>query len=151
MKQLWSAREWLPEGRALTLIGVRATPQGVVVEANGPVSGRCPTCHRSSRARHSGYWRTLKDLPAQGRCVTLRVCVWRCRNARCEVVIFADRLPTISSPRVQRTSRLGAVVHLVGHAVGGRGGERLLSRLGMAVSDDTILRLLKRPADAARP
>ena len=38
------------------------------------------------------------------------------------------------------------VVHLVGHALGGRDGERLLHRLGMAVGDDTILRLPKRPA-----
>ena len=29
--------------------------------------------------------------------------------------------------------------------MGGRGGERLLSRLGMDISDDTILRLLKQP------
>ena len=132
------------------MIRVTAGTHGVVVEADGPVSARGPACHRASRARHSRYWRTLKDLPAQGRGVTLRVRVsrWRCRNARCKVVVFADGLPTISPPRVQRTSRLGAVAHLVGHALGGRGGERLLSRLGMAVSDDTILRLLKHPVPA---
>jgi transposase len=31
-----------------------------------------------------------------------------------------------------------------GHGVGGRPGERLMKRLGMPVSDDTILRQLKR-------
>jgi transposase len=150
MNQSWSEGEWLPDERTLTLIGVTAMSRGVVVEADGPVSARCPACRRSSRSRHSRYWRTLKDLPAQGQAVTLRVRVtrWRCRNGRCESVIFADRLPTISPPRVQRTNRLGAVVHLVGHALGGRGGERLLSRLAMAVSDDTILRLLKQPVPA---
>src|ERR1700712_5561451 len=123
MKGSWSGRDWLPDVGTLTLIPVTATPRGGVVEADGPMSARCPACRRSSRARHSRYWRTLKDLPAQGRGVTLRVRVirWRCRNARCEVVIFADRLPTISPPRVQRTSRLEAVVQLVGHALGGRG------------------------------
>jgi hypothetical protein len=30
--------------------------------------------------------------------------------------------------------------------LGGRGGERLLQRLGIAVSDDTLLRTLKRRA-----
>ena len=30
--------------------------------------------------------------------------------------------------------------------MGGRGGERLLDRLGLTVSDDTILRTLKRTA-----
>jgi len=57
--------------------------------------------------------------------------------------IFADRLVSASAQRVHHTERFGAVVHLVGRAVGGLGGERLLARLGMAISDDTILRLLK--------
>ncbi|MEP7303876.1 MAG: ISL3 family transposase [Acidobacteriota bacterium] len=108
--------------------------------------GAVSVCGCRSDARHSRYWRTLKDVAAQGRAVTLRVRVtrWRCRHRRCERTIFADRLIGVSAPRVHHTQRCGAVVHVVGHALGGRGGERLLARLGMAISDDTILRLLKR-------
>jgi transposase len=133
----------------LTLLGVSITGTGiVVVEADGPSFGRCPSCGRRSERRHSRYWRSLKDLPAQGRAVVLRVHVtrWRCQHARCPSAIFADRLEGVSAARVHRTDRCRTVVHLVGHALGGRGGERLLHRLGMAVSDDTLLRLLKRPA-----
>ena len=85
-----------------------------------------------SQARHSRYWRTLKDLAAQGRAVTLRVHVsrWRCETARCEQTVFADRLAGVSAPRVHHTQRFGAVAHLVGHALGGRGGERLLRDSG---------------------
>jgi hypothetical protein len=36
------------------------------------------------------------------------------------------------------------VVYLFGHGVGGRPGERLIKRIGMPMSDDTILRCLKR-------
>ena len=147
MKRSWSWREWLPNADTLTLIGVTTTGETavVVVEADGPSCGRCPSCSRRSDARHSRYWRTLKDLATQGRSVTLRVRVtrWRCRNRRCATAIFADRLIGVSAPRVHHTQRFGAVVHLVGHALGGRGGERLLARLGMAISDDTILRVLK--------
>jgi zinc-finger of transposase IS204/IS1001/IS1096/IS1165 len=150
MKRSWSAREWLPKAATLTLIGVTTTPEGVVVEADGPSSARCPACRRRSHSRHSRYWRTLKDLAAQGRSVTLRVHVsrWRCGHRRCETAIFADRLSGVSASRAQHTQRFGAVGHLVGHALGGRGGERLLSRLGMALSDSTILRVLTRPAAA---
>lgn len=132
MEQAWSSREWLPKTNTLTLIGVTTTSAQVVVEADGPSSAACPACGQRSRARHSRYWRTLKDLPAQARAVTLRVRVtrWRCRNRRCTRGIFADRLVGVSAPGVHRTDRCGAVVHLVGHAVGGRGGERLLERLG---------------------
>ena len=50
----------------------------------------------------------------------------------------------VSVPWARRTQRLRDVIRLIGHAMGGRPGERLLSRLGMAVSDDTILRAVKR-------
>jgi transposase len=36
------------------------------------------------------------------------------------------------------------IVRLLGHSTGGRTAERLLARLGMPVSDDTVLRHLKR-------
>ena len=146
MTRSWSRRSWLPKGTTLHMIGVRVTPARVVVEAAGPTDGRCPACRRRSRSRHSRYWRTLRDLAAQGRAVTLRVRVsrWRCRNGRCPTTIFADRLPGVAAPHAQHTERCGAVVHLVGYALGGRGGERLLSRLGIAASDTTILRRLTR-------
>ena len=98
-------------------------------------------------ARHSRYWRTLKDLAAQGRAVTLRVRVsrWRCRDRGLRAGDFrrsVDRClgtarATHGALRRRRASGRSCV--------GWTGGERLLARLGMAVSDDTILRLLKRP------
>ena len=135
----------------MTLRGITSTENGLVIEASGPTSGRCPGCHRTSRARHSQYWRTLSDVAAHGQCVTLRVRVsrWRCQHARCATVIFADRLPGVAALRSQHTERLGVVVQLVGHALGGRAGERLLGRLGMAVSADTIVRVVKRGAPSA--
>jgi hypothetical protein len=42
------------------------------------------------------------------------------------------------------------IVGLIGHSMGGRPGECLMHRLGMAVGDDTILRQLKRDALACR-
>jgi transposase len=146
MKQSWSWRDVLPTGAALTLRSLSATEDGVLVEAEGGSSARCPACGQPSQARHSRYWRTLKDVAAHGRSVTLRVRVsrWRCWNASCETRIFAERLRGVAAPCVQQTSRFGVVVHLVGHALGGRAGARLLARLQMDVSTDTILRRVKR-------
>ena len=39
---------------------------------------------------------------------------------------------------------------MLGHSTGGRPGERLMQRLDMPVSDDTILRQLKRGAAGAQ-
>ncbi|AFL50525.1 transposase IS204/IS1001/IS1096/IS1165 family protein [Sinorhizobium fredii USDA 257] len=52
----------------------------------------------------------------------------------------------IASPYARRTRRVSEIVGLLGHSAGGRPGERLMRRLGMPVSDDTILRQLKRDA-----
>jgi transposase len=148
MKRLPTWRNILPSGTPLTLRVIVTTQDGLIVEADGQSCGRCPGCRRPSAARHSRYWRTMKDLAAHGQSVTLRVRVsrWRCRNPRCETAIFAERLPGVAAPRAQHTHRFGVVVHLVGHALGGRAGERLLVRLSMAISADTIVRLVKRGA-----
>ena len=74
----------------------------------------------------------------------LQVGRWRCGNRRCPRKIFTDRVPELAVPWAQRTKRLHEVVRLIGHGMGGRPGERLLSRLGMAVSDDTIGRAIRR-------
>jgi transposase len=74
----------------------------------------------------------------------LQLARWRCCNRRCPRKIFAERVPKLAVPWARRTDRLGEVVQLFGHAMGGRPGERLMSRLGMPVSDDTILRAVKR-------
>ncbi len=49
-------------------------------------------------------------------------------------------------PYARRTRRVSEIGGLLGHSAGGRPGERLMRRLGMPVSDDTILRQLKRDA-----
>jgi transposase len=150
MRRSWQKDKFLPSTTTLRLLSVSRTDDGVLVEAQGQPSARCPSCRRRSRARHSRYSRTLKDLAAQGESVTLRVHVsrWRCQNPRCDTQVFTERLAGVCAPHARHTGRFGDVIQLVGYALGGRGGERLLSRLGMPVSDDTILRLVKRSAKA---
>jgi transposase len=76
--------------------------------------------------------------------VKLRLSRWRCVKQKCKRRTFTDRLPEIASPHARRTTRVAEIVRLLGHSAGGLRGERLMKRLGMPVSDDTILRHLKR-------
>jgi transposase len=151
MKQSWTSRDVLPSRAALTLRGVATTDEGLVVEAEGHALARCLGCRRRSQARHRHYWRTLKDVPAHGQSVTLRIQVsrWRCRNPRCQTAIFTERLPNVAAPRARHTDGRGVVVHLVGHALGGRARARLLVRPSMVISPDTVVRLVKRGAPPA--
>jgi transposase len=75
--------------------------------------------------------------------IQARVTRWRCRNDQCERRIFAERVPKLAAPFARRTTRLAEIVRLFGHTAGGRPSERLMARLGMPVSDTTILRSVK--------
>ncbi|MGO9720970.1 MAG: transposase family protein, partial [Methylocella sp.] len=146
---------WAPAPN-LTVIAVEAGELDWIVSVDGRDAEQdrdracCPLCGIKSSSRHSSYTRTLRDLSAQGRPVNIqaRLTRWRCRNDHCERRIFAERLPTLAIPFARRTTRLAGIVKLFGHSVGGRSSERLMARLGMPVSDITILRSVKASAGA---
>ena len=75
---------------------------------------------------------------------------WRCRDKACGRRTFVEQFPEIAAPLARRTRRVTELIHLFGHGVGGRPSERLLKRIGMPTSDDTILRHLKRRTDGQR-
>jgi transposase len=110
----------------------------------------CPVCGTQSSSRHSSYIRMLRDLSAQGKPVNIqaRSTRWRCKNHQCDRRIFAERLPRLATPFARRTARLAGIVELFGHGAGGRPSERLLARLGLPVSDTTILRSVKKSVTA---
>lgn len=113
-------------------------------------SAACPICDRPSARVHSRYTRKLADLPWQGRLVEIHVRARRfhCGNAACRRRIFAERLPGERGPRAQRTARLSDIQRYVALALGGAPGARLVGRLGMPTSRDTLLRLVRRrPAE----
>ena len=112
-------------------------------------AGRCPDCGRSSDRVHSRYERRLLDLPSQGRAVQLRVAVrrFRCTDPNCRRRIFAEPLgEAVAGRSARRTSRLEAIVHHLGIALGGRPAAALARRLMLPVSRDTLLRAVRRHA-----
>ena len=140
-----SMTQWTP-GPGIQVLEAEKPNGSWIVSAVGLGSGRCPDCESLSTSRHSRYVRHLQDLPVQGITVTLRVKLsrWRCRDRGCERKTFSDLLPRIAQPFARRTRRVSELAQLVGHAAGGRPAERLMTRLGLPQSDDTILRQLKR-------
>jgi transposase len=124
----------------------RAGPERVelAVRATQP-EACCPTCLTPSNALHSYYRRHPADLPSLGQAVSLNLSVRRfyCRNPACPRQTFAEPLPELLSPRARRTQRLATAQAQVGIALGGEAAARLLQRLAMATSADTVLRLVR--------
>jgi transposase len=113
----------------------------------------CPSCGKISQRVHSQYVRQAADLPCTGRSVSLSLVARRffCDAETCQRRIFAERFDeAILSARARRTTRLDCVVHHLGLALGGRPAASFARRLMLPVSNDTLLRVVRRRAGAGR-
>lgn len=68
---------------------------------------------------------------------------FRCRNSSCPRKIFCERLPEIARAYGRQAQRVAEIVRLIGYVAGGLPGQRLLARLAIAVSDDTVARRVR--------
>lgn len=134
----------LPNPRSLVLETIEQSGDHFLLSVYVEQVPCCPECGRPSHSRHSSYVRQLQDLPWQGLTVQihLRVRRFRCRNHSCPRQVFTERVEGVPS-YLRQTSRLAEIVRVVGYAAGGLPGARLLARLAILTSDDTVLRRVK--------
>jgi transposase len=122
---------------AATLIRVRSASR----------ASTCPGCGTRSPRIHSRYHRRLADLPIAGKPVRLVVEARRfhCAAVSCRRRIFAERFDEdVLAPWARRTARLDDIVHHLGLALGGRPAACFAQRLMLPVSNDTLLRIVRR-------
>ena len=115
-------------------------------------SGACPSCGGRSERVQSHYARRASDLPIAGRRVELEVLVRRfwCDAVLCGRRIFAERFgEDVLAPMSRRTGRLEMLVHHLGLALGGRPAAGFAKRLMVPVSNDTLLRVVRRKAQVS--
>ena len=106
----------------------------------------CPDCHELSHRIHSGYSRTLADLPwaAMPVCLVLNVRRFFCDSLLCGRQTFTERLPIVAPHYARTTTRLSHAQATTGLAMGGSAGARQLVRQGMPASRNTVLRRVRR-------
>jgi transposase len=142
----YGGQSLLPDG--LIVEKVEHTGDALVAVARSPSrASACPVCRQMSTQVHSRYERCLSDLPAHGRKVRIQVQVrrFRCRDEDCPRQIFAERLDErLAQPWSRRSARLQEIVHYVALMLGGRPGQNLARRLLLPVSNDTLLRAVRR-------
>src|SRR5713101_3144905 len=132
----------------LQLLDASETAITAVVTAIS-AEAECPLCHRCSARIHSRYVRTVADLPWMGCAVHLELHVRRffCPTPECERQIFTERVPSVVAPYARRTMRLTDVLTLIGFALGGEAGKRLVAGMGLSTSPDMLLRLIHEATD----
>jgi transposase len=146
----------VPSG--LTIEGVTPGDGTILIRAKAvSAEASCPLCNTSSRRIHSRYIRRVSDLPCAGRGIRLHLVArrFRCEEPQCSRRIFAERFDDgIVTTRSRRTLRLDCIVHHLGLALGGRPGASFAKRLMLPVSNDTLLRTVRRrsrrPAEPLR-
>jgi transposase len=106
----------------------------------------CPDCCQPSHRIHSGYCRTLADLPWALLPVALRVRVRRffCDTPLCERLTFTERVPLVAPLYARTTTRLRHRQAETGLALGGAAGARQLARHAISASRSTVLRRVRR-------
>jgi transposase len=126
------------EGNVITLV-VRTTA----------CEAKCSLCEETSTRVHSRYTRLLADLPCIGHAVRLKLHLRRffCEKPECQRRIFAERLPHVVAPYARRTLRLHQLLTLIGFAVGGEAGRKLVAGRKLSTSPDTLLRLIHTAQD----
>ncbi len=137
----------LPAALAVAVVGIDGSDSGAIriALASNRTTVACPACGTLAQRVHSRYQRTLADLPWQGLAVTLTLETRRffCEAASCERRIFAEPFSGLAPARSRRSSRLTALYSAVGLALGGEPGVRLVAELGLRISPDTLLRLVR--------
>lgn len=118
--------------------------------ASRPIhEGRCPTCGTASRRVHPRYRRRPADTAIGAHPVILELVVRRfvCDDDTCSATTFAEQVPGLTQCWARRTTVLDTMIEAIGLAMAGRAGARLAARLGIYVSRDTLLRVVRSIAD----
>jgi len=143
---------FVPETAPLRVTAFAAAGGALLLELAAVQStAACPVCGQEAHRVHSWYQRSPGDTSWAGREVRLLLLVrrWWCDNARCFRLIFTERLPAFIDAGARRTSRLASAQTSIAFAAGGEPGSRLAGKLGMPVSGDTLLRMIRRAPEPA--
>lgn len=109
-------------------------------------SARCPACQTESFKVHDRYRRRPMDLPWRGRKARVVVTVrrFRCVNHLCNRKTFAQDCGPTLPPLARRTTAANETLLYIAMIAGGESGARMAGKMGLPVSADTLLRLLRR-------
>ncbi len=145
---------FLPDVSCLQVVRLEADEQSLIaIVATTSPEALCPLCQCRTACVHSRYTRVVADLPWAGWGVRLELHVQRffCQNPECKRRIFTERLPGVVAPYARRTTRLADLLTLIGFAMGGEAGNSLVERMGLEVSPETLLRLVRQEEERQVP
>jgi len=109
---------------------------------SSPHSCVCPNCGEESKELHSTYERSIQDTPLRGNQTYLNANIYKyiCNNLECSQKVFTEPLSFVKMSAV-RTDALNQFILGISLFLSNEGASKVLSLLGVTVSNDTIRRL----------
>ncbi|MHC1746815.1 MAG: ISL3 family transposase [Cellulosilyticaceae bacterium] len=105
----------------------------------------CPNCGEPSSSFHATYVRKIQAIPMHLKTTYLHVTAYKykCLNEACETKVIMEILAFASLSQV-RTTELTALILAVSIFLSNEGASKVLSLIGVKVSNDTIKRIYNR-------
>ena len=106
---------------------------------------KCPFCGEESNSLHATYQRTFQDMPMRLKSTYVHANVYKynCTNPDCDCKVFMEPLPFVSPSQV-RTDCLNALILSISMYVSNEGTSRIMSYMGVTISNDSVQRLYDR-------
>lgn len=144
----------MPLARDLRLTAVKQETGAIhlLVEVARPTAA-CPFCGEVSSKTRSRYERAVRDVAWCGIPVVVRFRARRfaCANPTCPQRIFCERIPELAPAYGRRTVRFTKTIAALGQAASAEAAARLAHDLGLPISADTVLRILRATKDPELP
>jgi len=109
----------------------------------------CPGCGEEMRAYHGTYRRTVQDLPILHKNVKLKIIAYEynCGNPACEVATFVEDYDGFVGRHGRMTRRCEDFVRALALETNCEGAAMICKLLGIKISGDTIIGMLRKLAD----
>lgn len=102
----------------------------------------CPKCKKISSFFHATYTRKIQMIPIHLKTTYLHVTAYKykCLNGACETKVIMEKLDFASASQV-RTTELNSLILAVSIFLSNKGASKILSLIGVKISNDTIKRI----------
>jgi len=109
----------------------------------------CPNCGQESPVYHGTYQRTVQDLPILHKNVKLKIIAYEydCGNPECEAATFVEDYEGFVGRSQRMTQRCEDFIRALAFETNCEGAAMICRLLGIKISGDTIIRMLRKLAD----
>jgi len=113
----------------------------------------CLKCGQVMGIYHATYVRTVQDLPIFNKNVILKITAYDyfCSNDVCETKTFAEEYGSFVGRSGRMTDRLEDFVRTLALETNCEGAAAICKEMGIMISGDTIIRILRKLADQPPP